>query len=81
MIPAFTEERLKNDLQKLHINVVEAADGMEALNRINANEENISLVLTDYNMPILDGIELTAKLREKYAEDSLSIIALSAFGR
>ena len=68
----------KNDLQKLHINVIEASDGMEALKIIKTHEEKISLVLTDYNMPVLDGIGLTLRLRVKYNKDSLSIIALSA---
>ncbi|NOQ30898.1 MAG: diguanylate cyclase [Helicobacteraceae bacterium] len=66
------------DLKKLHINVLEAKDGQEALDIMEDNEQNVSLILTDYNMPNVDGIELTSKLREKYDKDSLSIIALSA---
>nr|WP_275847764.1 diguanylate cyclase [Sulfurimonas sp. SAG-AH-194-I05] len=67
----------KRDLEKLRINVLEATDGIEALAIMNDPENNVSLILTDYNMPNMDGIELTIELRKKYNKDSLSIIALS----
>ena len=42
--------------------VVEAVDGMDALEKAEANQ--IDLVLADQNMPRLDGIGLTRRLRE-----------------
>ena len=42
--------------------VVEAVDGVDALEKAQA--ENIDLVLADQNMPRLDGVGLTRKLRE-----------------
>ena len=42
--------------------VVEAVDGEDALDK--ARSHNFDLVLTDQNMPRLDGIGLTRKLRE-----------------
>ncbi|MEX8192060.1 response regulator [Comamonas guangdongensis] len=42
--------------------VVEAVDGVDALEK--AQKESIDLVLADQNMPRLDGIGLTRKLRE-----------------
>lgn len=42
--------------------VVEAVDGMDALEKAEALQ--IDLVLVDQNMPRLDGIGLTKKLRE-----------------
>ena len=42
--------------------VVEAVDGVDALEK--AQTQNIDLVLADQNMPRLDGIGLTRKLRE-----------------
>jgi len=67
----------RTDLEKLRINVLEAKDGKEALELMQNPENNISLVLTDYNMPNMDGIELTRRLREIYDKDVLAIIALS----
>ena len=42
--------------------VVEAVAGMDALEKVEA--EHIDLVLADQNMPRLDGIGLTRRLRE-----------------
>jgi two-component system chemotaxis response regulator CheY len=42
--------------------VVEAVDGQDAFEK--ANGRDFDLVLTDQNMPRMDGISLTKKLRE-----------------
>lgn len=42
--------------------VVEAVDGMDAFEK--AQSQSFDLVLTDQNMPRLDGLGLTRKLRE-----------------
>ena len=49
-------------LESAGFNVVEAVDGQDALDK--ANQCDFSLVLTDQNMPRLDGIGLTKKLRD-----------------
>lgn len=41
-------------------NVVEAGDGVEALNRL---DRPIDLVITDLNMPRMDGIDLIKNIR------------------
>lgn len=43
-------------------NVVEAVDGMDALEKAEA--QHVDLILADQNMPRLDGIGLTKRLRE-----------------
>lgn len=57
--------------------VFEARDGKEALDTLEGHPD-IMLVLTDYNMPNMDGIQLISKIREKYARSELSIIGLSS---
>lgn len=42
--------------------VVEAVDGMDALEKAEA--QHVDLILADLNMPRLDGIGLTKRLRE-----------------
>ena len=42
--------------------VVEAVDGMDALEKAEA--QHVDLILADQNMPRLDGIGLTKRLRE-----------------
>ncbi|MCK9492091.1 MAG: diguanylate cyclase [Sulfurimonas sp.] len=69
---------LKNSLKKIKLNIVEAEDGDEAIELLRSDKHQISLILTDYEMPNTNGLELTFKLREKYTKDSLGIIAISA---
>lgn len=43
--------------------VIEAADGQEGLTKASANADTINLVLTDQNMPVMDGLTLIKTLR------------------
>lgn len=70
-------KKMKNMLDTLFFNVITVAHGEEALGILQTNS-NISLVITDYNMPVMDGLELTYEIRKTYKKDSLSIIALSS---
>lgn len=65
-------------LKKLHLSVFEAADPIEAMEILNDHNNHISMVITDYEMPNMDGLEFTLRLRQKYRKDTLCIIALSA---
>jgi two-component system chemotaxis response regulator CheY len=49
-------------LKRAGYTVVEAADGVEALNY--ARTSTVDLVLTDVNMPNMDGISLVRELRQ-----------------
>jgi diguanylate cyclase (GGDEF)-like protein len=69
--------QMKAMLENLFFKVVTVAHGEEALNIIGTMDD-ISLVLTDYNMPVMDGIELTAAIRQEYSKNELSIIAVSS---
>ena len=56
-------------------NVVEAVDGQDAYEK--AQNHDIDLVLADQNMPRLDGIGLTRKLREHPKFKSIPILILT----
>lgn len=52
-----------NTLQKLgYHDIVEAADGVEALNRL---DDSISVMLTDWIMPEMSGLELVRAVRSR----------------
>ena len=65
-------------LEKMKLNVSSATNGKEAFDMIKKDDSKFDLILTDYNMPIMDGMELTFKLRETYEKDQLGILVLSA---
>ena len=67
-----------NILKKMKFNVTTASNGLEAYGIIRNHTPNFSLVVTDYNMPKMDGLDLTLKIREHYNKDELGIIVLSA---
>jgi len=57
--------------------VVSAKDGPSAL-AILEHYPEIKLVITDYNMPGMNGCMLCRKMREKFKHDQLAIIGLSS---
>jgi diguanylate cyclase (GGDEF)-like protein len=61
--------------------ILKAKDGKDAIKVLYNEMENnrtIDLIFTDFDMPNMDGIELTKKVRESFAIDELPIIALSS---
>ena len=62
-------------LKNAGYNVVEAVDGQDALEK--AGTRDFDLVLTDQNMPRLDGIGLTRKLRDNPKFKSTPILILT----
>lgn len=66
--------KLRND----GFEVLTAADGEEAFEVARQNRPN--LLITDYQMPFLSGLELCAKLRGDPATRDIPVIMLSARG-
>ena len=61
------------------IQSLEAIDGLAALEVLEANPD-IRLVITDFQMPRMDGIELVRQIRAKYKVNRMAIIGLSSAG-
>jgi two-component system chemotaxis response regulator CheY len=59
-------------------NVVTACDGMDAVEKISNMLEDVDLVITDLNMPNLDGYGLIGTLRENPRHQKTPIIILSS---
>jgi two-component system, chemotaxis family, chemotaxis protein CheY len=62
-------------LKSAGYDVVEAIDGQDALDK--STTRNFDLVLTDQNMPRLDGIGLTRRLRESARFKTTPILILT----
>lgn len=71
-----TRAQIKSLLQHQMFKVLVAAHGEEALVFLQDNPD-IKLILTDYQMPVIDGVELTKEVRKLYSKNELSIIAMT----
>ena len=71
-------ETLRRGLRSKGYNVLEASSGKDALNFLqDGKTDQIHLILTDYVMPEMNGIELLKKIREK--SNSLPVIIMTAY--
>ncbi len=69
-----------NSLRNLgYNNYVEAADGKEALAKLAA-DDSINFVITDWNMPVLSGLELTKAIRSDEKTAALPILMVTTRG-
>lgn len=58
--------------------VLEAANGEEGLEYLEEHEEDISLVLLDIIMPVMDGFEVLRVMSEKNFLDNIPVIMISS---
>lgn len=58
------------------LKVIEAVDGKDALGKLM--DYQVDMVITDIEMPELDGYELTAKIREHTKYRTIPVIAVSS---
>ncbi len=69
---------LRTWLERKGFRVVEAEDGIEAI--ALAQSETPDLIIMDMEMPQLDGLNATRRIREVEGLDSVPIVAVSAYG-
>lgn len=75
-----TVRRMTSELlERYQLRVSQASDGAEALKVMEAAGD-ITLVLTDYEMPGMDGFELINRIRRKWDRDKVSVIGVSGSG-
>ncbi|MDL2267531.1 response regulator [Desulfovibrio sp. OttesenSCG-928-G15] len=61
------------------IESVEAKDGVDALEVLEEHRD-VRLVITDFNMPRMDGITLVQEIRARFRENRMAVIGLSSTG-
>jgi adenylate cyclase len=76
-LEALVQQKFRRQVRDGAIDLLFAHDGIEALAILQANT-NIDLVVTDINMPRMDGLLLLQKLQE--SEERISAIVVSAYG-
>ncbi|EDP58743.1 diguanylate cyclase [Vibrio sp. AND4] len=63
-------------LEHQYIQTLQAEDGQQAIELIEQNPD-ITLVLTDHDMPVKDGITMIRELRQKWNKNQLAILGIS----
>ena len=58
--------------------IVEADDGSSALKILESGASNITFVLTDWNMPVMDGLTLLKKIRSTPSLAHLPVLMITA---
>ena len=71
---------IKNTLARLgHKDVLEGADGVEGWSVLDANPD-VDMLITDWNMPEMNGLELVIKVRADERFKDLPIIMVTTEG-
>ncbi len=68
---------LNKTLSQLGYQVQEAANGKEALEIMEAGNSGVKLVLADWNMPEMNGLELLKRLRQIPAFASVAVVMVT----
>ena len=76
-LEALILQKFRHQIRDGAVSFLFARDGVEALAVLEANHD-IDMVVTDINMPRMDGLSLLQKLQE--SEEKLSTIIVSAYG-
>ena len=66
---------IKSSLRNIDAEILEAGDGTEAVQFFDG--QHIDLLITDYNMPQMDGATLVSKVREMQAYQFMPAIMLT----
>lgn len=69
---SFSLKRFKN------ARIIEAVDGVDALKKLSG--ERIDLILTDINMPVMDGLKLVSLVRQNAQLKEIPIIIITTEG-
>lgn len=75
----FSRDTAKMYLENQLFKVKVAKNGIEAMAQIKKNK-NIKIVLTDYYMSEMDGLELTKCIRARSDREQIAIVAMSSSG-
>src|SRR6201995_5990211 len=76
-LEALIQQKFRHQIRDGTVSFLFASDGVEALTVLKANRD-VDMVITDINMPRMDGLLLLQNLQE--SEEKLSTIIVSAYG-
>jgi len=65
-------------LKRLNVQIVEANDGIDGLKKVTSDK--FDLIITDINMPIMDGLKLVSLVRSNPTYKDIPIIIVTTEG-
>ncbi len=76
-LEALVLQKFRRQIRDGHVTILFARDGLEALESLAQNPQ-VDMVVSDINMPRMDGLSLLQKIQE--TEDKKSTVIVSAYG-
>jgi two-component system chemotaxis response regulator CheY len=67
---------IRNILREMGMDVVEATNGREALEQLQQNPD-VELVLVDWNMPEMNGLDFIRAVRSQHSYDAVRIVMVT----
>lgn len=71
---------VRSVVEGLNYDFLEAADGKEALSIISKEYERIALILLDWNMPEMNGIEFLTELKKGSLYKGIPVLMVTTMG-
>jgi CheY-like chemotaxis protein len=79
-IQTLFQQRFRKEIRDGEMNFVFAFSGEEALDYMKVNDQEAILILSDINMPGMNGLELLKHIKEKYATPPPIVMMITAYG-
>ena len=74
------EQRFRKEIRNGEMSFVFACSGENALAYFNEHEHEVVLILSDINMPGMNGLELLQKIKGKYHKPPPVVMMVTAYG-
>jgi two-component system, chemotaxis family, chemotaxis protein CheY len=74
---SMVRQMVSSTLQKAGFEVIEGADGVEALAKLQGTRTKVNLIMTDLNMPKMDGIDFIKRVRANPTFKATPILMLT----
>ena len=74
------QQRFRREIRNGSVNLMFATNGFDALAVLNKNGQDIRLVLSDINMPGMNGIDLLKRIKTVETDPTPDVIMITAYG-